>query len=282
MLLTLSTCWYSIKSKFPSNQYLLWIRNLLSIVNKFNLVIYSDAKSIKIIMPLLLQFKHILNVKIKIIIKPIETFYGYKYKDNWINNHNSSNIKLHKKVDWELIMLWCEKVHFVNETITNKYFDTMYYGWCDIGYFRNKPDNIHTHNLVNWPNLSKLFNTELIHYGCIQNNPVIYKDLLDTILDHYKTGNELTNKENENCFAGGFFIIKPNKIQQFVNIFDDKLKYYFDNKYFIKDDQTILMDCIFTNMELFKLHFLDDERYDNWFMFQNHLNQTTFQKVVPN
>ena len=275
MLLTLSTCWYSIRSKFPSNQYLLWIRNLLSIVNNFNLVIYSDAKSLKIILPVILQFKRNLNIKIKIIIKPIEEFYGFKYKDNWLQNHNLKDIDLHKRVDWELIMLWCEKVHFVNETITNKYFETPYYGWCDIGYFRNNPNNIHTRNLVNWPNLSNIFNDELIHYGCVQNNPVIFKTLLGSIQNHYQKNNnniEFAHKEDDICFAGGFFIIKPNKIQQYVKIFDDKLKYYFDNKYFIKDDQTILMDCIFTNMELFKLHFQDDDRYDNWFMFQIHLN----------
>ena len=32
-ILTLSTCWYSLKSKFDNKTYLNWIKNLLSIVN---------------------------------------------------------------------------------------------------------------------------------------------------------------------------------------------------------------------------------------------------------
>ena len=46
-IITLSTCWYNLKSKFDNKTYLNWIKNLLSMVNKFNLVIYTDADSIK-------------------------------------------------------------------------------------------------------------------------------------------------------------------------------------------------------------------------------------------
>ena len=46
-LLTLSTCWYNLKSKFTSKVYINWIKNLLSIVNNFKLVIYTDVESFK-------------------------------------------------------------------------------------------------------------------------------------------------------------------------------------------------------------------------------------------
>jgi hypothetical protein len=228
-LLTLSTCWYNIKSKFPSAKYLEWA--------------------------------------------------------NWIKNHETSSIDLHKKIDWKLNMLWCEKVHFVNETVTNKYFNTLFYGWCDIGYFRNNDNNMHTSQLSSWPNSAKLLDDAFlkkgIHYGCIQNNPAIFNSLQEEILIHYKNQNKEnkekighpTNKLLNNCFAGGFFIIRPTLMQGFASIFDSKLQYYFNNEYVIKDDQTILLDCIFTNPQLFGIHWDHiHTKYDNWFMFQHMLN----------
>jgi hypothetical protein len=276
-LLTLSTCWYNVSRlfKFPPIKYTEWIYNLLSIVNQFNLVIYTDKDSFSILKPIFINNPTISNkigIKIKIIIKPMEEFFGYKYKDQWIQNHETSGLLFHEKVVWSLIMVWCEKVHFVNETIANKYFNTLFYGWCDIGYFRNK--NITTGILQMWPNPLKLLSLKNgIHYACIENNESNYVSLQKDILNHYKNKKESqpTNKLLNNCFAGGFFIIKPNLIQTFVQLFDAKLRYYFDNKYTIKDDQTILLDLIFSNISLFYLHWSHDTNNDNWFMFQQLL-----------
>jgi hypothetical protein len=213
-----------------------------------------------------------IGINIKIIIKSMEDFFGHKYKDQWIQNHETSGLDLHQKVDWTLIMLWCEKVHFVNETICNKYFNTLFYGWCDIGYFRNKNT---TNALQMWPNpLNNLFLKNGIHYACIENNETKFVSLQQDILNHYKNKKENeqpTNNLLNNCFAGGFFIINPNLIQTFVQLFDAKLRYYFNNKYTIKDDQTILLDLIFSNISLFYLHWSHDTNNDNWFMFQQLL-----------
>ena len=62
----------------------------------------------------------------------------------------------------------------------NKYFDTPFYGWCDIGYFRNKNDTTNTRDLINgrWPKLGSLFPTaksvSQIHYACVQNNEDLF------------------------------------------------------------------------------------------------------------
>lgn len=288
-ILTLSTCWYNIKSKFPSTKYLEWTNNFLSIVNNFNLVIYTDRESLAFLQPLFVSNPAIANkigVKIKIIIKPFKSFYGYKYKNNWIKNHETSGIDLHKRIDWKLNMLWCEKVHFVNETVTNKYFDTLFYGWCDIGYFRNNEDTMHTSQLLSWPNPVKLLDQSFlkkgIHYGCVENDRTIFNSLQQDILNHYKNDKNIEKKERKEqptnklfnkCFAGGFFIIRPGLTQTFVSLFDSKLQYYFDNEYVIKDDQTILLDCIFNNPQFFGIHWDQGHaKYDNWFMFQHILS----------
>ena len=277
-LLTLSTCYYNIKSKFPSTKYLGWANNLISLANDqengFNLVIYTDKDSFAVLKELFLDKK--IRSKIKIIIKPLEDFVGYKYKDQWIKNHETSGIDLHQKVDWTLIMLWCEKVHFVKETVQNKYFVTPFYGWCDIGYFRNETKDTNTNSLLGkWPNLMKLLSLKKgIHYACVENNQLAFDGLKEDIRNHYNNkdlNSEPTNKILNTCFAGGFFITRPRLTRAFSLIFDAKLKYYFDNDYTVKDDQTILLDCIFTNPALFCLHWENDKRYNNWFMFQRLL-----------
>jgi len=271
ILITFSTCWYIVKSKFPINQYLEWIHNLFSIVNNFNLVIYTDINGYNSLKPLILTNKFVKNQdKIRFIIKPMEDFYGYKYKEDWINNHNTSQLSLHKKIDWRLNMLWCEKIHFVNETIRNKYFKTMYYGWCDIGYFRNLSASKMSH-LTDWPSPTKMLKSpNKIHYGCVQTDPGKYNGLRNDITTHYtnlkKTAPIPFSKIEDVCFSGGFFILTKPLAEIYGRLFDIKLQYYFQNGFTIKDDQQIITDCIFTNPQLFHIYFSSD-----WFMFQDIL-----------
>jgi hypothetical protein len=68
MSITYSSCFYIIKSKFEPSVYIEWMNNFISIVNNFNLVIYSDENSCKYI-----DTKK--NLKIKIIIKPFEELF---------------------------------------------------------------------------------------------------------------------------------------------------------------------------------------------------------------
>jgi len=242
------------------------MNNFISIVNNFNLVIYTDENSCKYI-----NIKN--NPKIKIILKPFENFYNYKYKDYWIKNHEKNNL-LNNMVDWKVNMLWSEKVWFVNETIQNKYFETAYYGWCDIGYFRNRYDDLNTSKLNNWSNNLKIqvLDSNTIHYACI-NNDKNYMNFLCKLINN-KNENELPVERipnNQNSIAGGFFILHKNKIDWWCKTFDDKLEKYFKNDYLVKDDQIILVDCIFSDTRHFSIH-TEKSNYDNWFMFQRILN----------
>lgn len=272
-LITFSTCYYILKSKFDDITYLSWIKNIISITTNFNLVIYTNDESYTYLSTLI---KHSTN-NIKLIIKNFEDFYTYKYKDNWIKNHEQSNLDLHAHTDWKLNMLWNEKVFFVNQTIANKYFNTQYYGWCDIGYFRNRNNDTPTKFLQKWPNAETLmnlpFNNNCIHYGCIQNDNLTYVLLSNEIKKHYltKSSSQPLIHNNANCFAGGFFILKPNMIDNYTKLYNEKLVYYFANNFIIKDDQTIIMDIIFCNQHLFYIHTEANPYMDNWFMFQRLL-----------
>ena len=97
MSITFSSCFYIIKSKFEPKTYIEWMNNLISIVNNFNLVIYTDENTLKYI-----NTRE--NPKIKIILKPIQEFNNYKYKKYWIKNHEK-NILLNNVINWEINML---------------------------------------------------------------------------------------------------------------------------------------------------------------------------------
>lgn len=273
MSITLSSCFYIIKSKFHQDTYIKWMNNLISIVNEFNLVIYTDASTSKYI-------KTNSNPRITIVIKPFETLYNYKYKNYWIENHKK-NILLNTKCSWELNMLWSEKVWFVNETVEKKYYDSEFYGWCDIGYFRNRYNDSNTSDLSNWCNTNNNIISRLdknkIYYACILNkgrNADIYIDNLFKIVND-KTKSGLPIQEippSINFIGGGFFIIHKDKIKWWSNLYDSTLSLYFQNNYLVKDDQHILIDCILSNIDNFTLFRENDQKFDNWFMFQRLLN----------
>jgi len=268
MSITFSSCFYIIESKFEPSKYIKWMRNFISIVNKFNLVIYTDENSVKYI-------NTNNNPNIKVIIKPMDNFFNHKYRSFWIENHKKNTL-LNDKSCWQLNMLWAEKIAFVKETIYKNYFDSEFYGWCDIGYFRNRIEDTNTSELKSWPDLDKInkLDKNKVVYACINNNNSYINDLVNIIQN--KNENDLPCTPIppfQLSIAGGFFILHKQMIDWWFYTFDNKLFKYFLNEYLVKDDQIIVADCVFSNLEWFTLfREKDREPYDNWFMFQRILN----------
>jgi hypothetical protein len=172
-------------------------------------------------------------------------------------------------------MLWSEKIWFVNETIERKYFDSEFYGWCDIGYFRNRPDDLHSSKLLNWSNSEKIakIDKNKICYACINNDNGYMNYLLKLVNNKNSTGLPVQQiPSTQNSIAGGFFIIHKDKIGWWANTYNSKLELYFKNNYLVKDDQIILVDCALSNLNEFLLFRENNRPLDNWFMFQRILN----------
>jgi hypothetical protein len=217
-LLTLSTCFYLLKNKHNIDNYKKWIKNFLSIVNNFNLVIYTNNESLKVFE----EFIDKNNKNILIVIKNIEDFYLYKYKDKWIKNHTNSKISLHDRIDWKVNLLWNEKIYLVKNTIDNKYFDTPLFGWCDIGYFRN--DFSDMVNYKNWPSNNKLLEeiikSNKMHIGNVNNSFDEYDSFIKEIKNHYNlkfTSQPLSNIE-QISIAAGFYLLNSNIINNIIII----------------------------------------------------------------
>ena len=275
MPLILSTCWYIFKTKFDENTYAAWMHNMLSNVNNYYLVIYTDENSKHYVKPYADN-----NPRILIVIKPMEEFCGYKYKDHWIQNH-TRNFSLNTMTEWQVNMLWSEKIHFVCQTIENGYFEkecadtNCWYGWCDIGYFRGRYCDMTVDELAAWPNERKLneLNPEKIYYARVNNDSEYMKGLYILIQIKNELGLPATPiPPHQVSVAGGFFLIKKEKADWWRTVYDNRLQLYFENGYVVKDDQMVIIDCIFSNMSHFTLMKEYNSHFDIWFMFQRLLH----------
>jgi hypothetical protein len=272
-MITFVTSWYILNSKFKKEIYEKWIDNLLSNVNNFNLVIFTDNNSKNI-------FDKYMKSNVKIIIKEMNEFMTFKkYHKKWIHNHLKNN-ELNNKCEWRLNMLWCEKINMVKETIDNKYFDSDWYGWCDIGYFRcSEKGDLIKEEIKYWPDNNKInnLNNNKIYYGLVNMNQNYISQL--EILINNKNQQNLPSIEipsNQISIAGGFFIINKNKINWWYECFYNKLDLYMNNNRLIKDDQILLINCILEkeNKNDFELIMdnVKDFYYNPWFVFQRYLN----------
>jgi hypothetical protein len=273
-MITLVSSWYVLNSKFKKEIYEKWIDNLLSNVNKFNLVIFTDNKSKD-------MFNNINNnINIKIIIKEMNEFYTFKkYDKKWVLNHLKNN-ELNKKCEWKLNMLWCEKINMVKEVIENKYFDSEYYGWCDIGYFRcSEKGDLTKQEIKYWPDNNKInnLNKNKVYYGLVNFNKN-YISKLESIINNKNQLNlpSIEIPPNQISIAGGFFLLNRNKIDWWFDTFYKKLELYMKYDRLIKDDQILIINCILENENKndFELIYDFDEKnkYNPWFVFQRYLN----------
>ena len=278
-MITFASAFYILKSKFSKNKYEKWFSNFLTNVKNFNLVVFCDIESKK-----LLEKYTNNNDNIKLVILNIEDFYNYKYKDFWIKNHEKNTLlNCNSKkagmsshdTSWKLNMLWSEKISFVKNVVENNYFpETDWYGWCDIGYFRGESRGDIPPNMIQkWPNKNKIntLKKDKIHYALVRNDPLYLKKLYFIINNKNDLGLPNTPiPPDQWSIAGGFFLLSKEKINVWHKIYDDKLHLYFKNNYLVKDDQIIIIDSIMSNVNDFEL-VRENKGSDPWFVFQRFL-----------
>jgi hypothetical protein len=260
MEITFASCFYVLKSKFDATDYQQWMQNLISIVNHFNLVIFTDDQSISYL-PSIAS-----NQRIKIIKKSKKEWQTFEYKNNWIENHNKNSL-LNQSTCWELNALWSEKINFVKEVADKKYFDTEFYGWCDIGYFRNRDIDTNTVLLSEWasPRIINTLDKSKVYYALVHNN----YDYINMLVDAVNNNVELPH--NQVSIAGGFFLLHNSLIDWWHNTYYNMLTEFFRKHWLVKDDQLIIVYCVFKNIDRFIITSDSVNYKDTWFMFQRLL-----------
>jgi hypothetical protein len=233
-------------------------------VNTYYLVLYTDLAGEQMLRnhfaPYYFNHPHI-----KIIQKPCEQWHNYKYKTYWQKNHEKNNL-LNNRTEWRLNMLWAEKTHFVNDARLKQYFPpTEFYGWCDIGYFREGL-------CPNFANTTKLqtLNKNKIYYACVDEQQL--RNLQEIVQRKNADGlPSVPIPPDQNSIAGGFFIAHHAKIEGWKTLFDKTLANYFEHGYLVKDDQIIIVDCILSEPQRFEIIRDPDPSQNPWFYFRRFL-----------
>jgi len=266
---TFATCWYPLNSKFSVSLYFDWMKHMLSEVNHYYLVFFTDEKGEKMLQDHFAASttSYFQNPNIKIVIKPCEKWHNYLYEAAWLKNHEKNNL-LNSRIEWKVNMLWAEKVHFVNDARINHYFPpTEFYGWCDIGYFREGacPTFAISQQMLS-----------------LNKNKIYYAQVVpDHIIDSFKPTIQIKNDAGlpmmpipaeQVSIAGGFFIAHQSKIDGWQKKFDAKLRLYFEHHYLVKDDQIIILDCIVSEPHRFELIKETDPNLNPWFQFRRFLS----------
>jgi hypothetical protein len=117
-----------------------------------------------------------------------------------------------------------------------------------------------------------MLNKEKIYYSYLNNNMNYTNAMIKHVNNKNIKGLPISPIPiNHLTIAGGIFLIYKDKIDWWLNLYNSKLELYFTNNYYVKDDQIILLDCIFSNITNFCLYKENNNKYDNWFMFQRIL-----------
>lgn len=294
MKLTVVSCIYYlgndtvINHKRNFDYYITWMKKFLLIVKIFNLVIFTDKLTYEIIKKNKLnEIIEMKNDKIKVIFKEKEEFFGNRYK-NYLKknqkkiNFNDGNAE-YSKLPWELNLIWFEKINFVRETIENKYFDTEYYAWCDIGYFRNESNgDLELEELLEWGNNIQIIdnnrNKNKIFYGSPYNDFSALNKWCNIVKFKNKDGLPIINNNatNDNTcprsISGNFFLLHKDKINWWFNTFYSMFYLHIKYNRIVYHDETILSICVALYPEHFKIFIENNPRFTNtWRLFQRYL-----------
>ena len=259
---------YKIKSKCDFSKYIEWGVNLIKQITNQHLIIYTNNETLKFIEHLIIN-----KPNINIIIKELDTFEYYKYRNTIEKNKNNIFFPNHN-ISFELILVWLERHLFIKEISKN--INSELYCHIDWGYFR---DNNYYENWCNNSNLEKIDKNK-IHIGYVSNDH--NNDNINNI-SNIVNSNSYDNMYNiipsfYNIIAGGCYIIPKLLIDKWYEIYKNTLDNFINNILIFKDDQIILSYIIFNdnNKQYFKLIYNNNE----WFMFKDFLNDTNSVKYI--
>ena len=216
--------YYIIKSKFNIAQYVSWMINFFKL--KKNIVVFTNKYTFNYL------FSKINQPHIKFVIHEIKDFKINKLvnEQQWKKEYNKDPEKKIHSID--LYKIWNEKPNFLKKSITNNYFNSSYFIYCDIGIFRNDKDIF---NYLNWPKINKVKHHKffLLNVNTFYNNEIENNQLLNFIYSN-RIGGGIYGGQKEYCLT--FY----NKYYNMINIF---LK----QNLFIGKDQSVLANVYIQN-----------------------------------
>jgi hypothetical protein len=256
MTITIVTCYFKIKSKFPSEQYYEWMKNFFKI--PMNLIVFTDEES----------FDYINTCrndsKITIITDKITNLVMYKHIDY---------LKLCNEIDYEkihtpeLYLLWLEKPYFIKKAIELNPYNSEWFLWVDIGVCRNQNT---IHKYMTFPNQNEIMKYDInkIIYSQIKNfkqEDELIDDKGIPVMFYYKN---LGNIQQLIRIQGGFWGIHIDMIDTFLKIYEETYNTFICNNIFIGKDQYLMYTMYLKYKHLFQIvDARDVVAEDVWFSF---------------
>jgi glycosyltransferase involved in cell wall biosynthesis len=263
-LVTIVTCFYSVKSKFSKSTYLEWISNFLQL--EANIIIFMDNDTD--ILDLIKKYRtNGLDKKTYIINEKLETWETYKYYDYWKYCHSVDIEK--ERHSPELYMVWNEKTYFINRAINKNPFNSDWFFWTDIGSCRDK--NI-IKNIKSYFNPNNLFKNSLVSDKILLSfieplSKTDYELNKDNIPIIYNNLSELSSCKPVVKVQGGFFGGHLDSWKKWTTQFTETLNNFIKTKTFGGNDQYI-MTTAFINYPLDAQYFIPPQNNgDLWFYF---------------
>ena len=259
---------YKIKSKFDFNIYVEWGKNLLSNLQNQQLVIFTNNETLSII-------NHLIegNPNIHICLRELSEFKYNKYKDILIQNTNKIFFPNHD-IDYKLILIWLER-HIMIQQVMKEY-DFNFYCHIDWGYFR---DNTVYNNFCNQNLLNKLEENK-IYFALIRNDIPYLKKIINYLQDNNNLSNNIHKIITENLWSigGGISIMNKKNISWWLKIYQEEIQKFIKKKFYIKDDQVILINVIFNSENITNFTLLTDKKH----IFDVNRCKTMIQKKYSN
>lgn len=133
---TIVTAYFDVPSKHSRKQYYSWMQNFFSL--KDAMVVFTSPDLYPVIANM--RKDHMRRTQI-ITMHLNETLMFREYgEDFWIQQHNiDPEQKIHK--DYYVYVIWNEKLEFLQKAVAWNFFQSSYFAWFDIGYFRTKDYN---------------------------------------------------------------------------------------------------------------------------------------------
>ena len=265
IMATVVTAFYIMDSKFPSEQYMRWIQNLLENIAS-HLVFYTDPELI----PIFQEWRKPYMEKTRFIALPREKWTAYtKYKkDFWLSQkQRDREAKIHSA---DLYSIWYEKKEFVLRAAELNPFGHTKYIWCDAGAFRYQE----------WlPSLRT--------FGSATNQIPDDKMLLlqvepFTDADRLSFSKDMIGKfDNCNRIGGGIQAAHIDVWKTWSQLYDQKLEERQVAGMFVGKDQTIMAALALQYPNLVKLVDANKQIKDHWFTLLHTLTLQHITILIP-
>lgn len=251
---TIVTCYYKLhKNKHNDTEWKYWIENFFMIQS--NKIIFTNKETYNI------YFKNRNSANTYYYILEFQNFYTYKYLETFKKHHELDHEKIIHNV--HLYLIWNEKSNFLKRAIELNYFNTDFFVYCDIGYFRIR-------NLMclyrNWPKteiLKSIGNKiTLLEINEFNNNELILNNDIPISFQYV------------NRIGGGIIAGSKKILLEWINIYYKTLEDFIEINRFIGKDQSIMASTYVKNKKIINLvkHRPTNLCQNKWFYLAPYLN----------